>query len=61
MQVAYERVQVVEGIAAVFPLTDDDVGWRTGVGGLAGRAGTGMGGLGGVKKVCECGRSAVLR
>jgi hypothetical protein len=46
MQVAYERVQVVEGAAAVFPLTGDDVErwWRMGIGWLCGRTGTRRGG-----------------
>jgi hypothetical protein len=51
MEVAYERAQVVEGVAAVFPLTGDDIEWRTGVGWLAcGRTGTRIGWVVGVRE-----------
>jgi hypothetical protein len=39
MEVAYERAQVVEGVAAVFPLTGDDIECVDGC--ACGRTGTG--------------------
>jgi hypothetical protein len=49
MEVAYERAQVVEGVAAVFPLTGDDIECVDGLlAGACGRTGTRSGRVMGV-------------
>ena len=61
VQVAYERVQVIKGSTAVFPLTSDKVEGRSGVRWLVVRSSSCRRLSAVMDVVVEIGRSAVLR